>query len=116
MAGSYRVTVRRGGRVERERFSSLDEALDGIESRGAELQRTARSTPVDTKILGRYEPVQQVAARLELSGPGGVKGGVDVRGDGSAEAYTGRLRRRLLEPRGRESPYEALRRALRPAS
>ena len=112
MAGSYRVTVRRGGQVERERFSGLDEALAGIESRGKELQRTARTKPVDTKILGRYEPVQQVAARLELSGPGRVRAGVDVRGDGSAEAYIGRLRRRLVEQRGRESPYQALRRAL----
>jgi hypothetical protein len=112
LAGSYRVTVRRGGRVERERFETLDDALSAVEGRGTELQRTARSKPVDTKILGRYEPAQQVAARLELSGPGGVRAGVDVRGDGSAEAYTGRLRRRLVEQRGRESPYEALRRAL----
>jgi hypothetical protein len=115
LAGKYRVTVRRGGQVERERFSSLNPALDEIEARGTELQRTARSKPVDTKLFGRYEPAQQVAGRLELSGPKGVRAGVDVRGDGSAEAYTGRLRRQLVEQRGRESPYQALRRALRPA-
>jgi hypothetical protein len=109
---SYRVTVRRGGGVERERLASLEDALDFLAESGRELERTARMKPVDTKVLGRYEPAQQVAARLELSGPSGVRGGVDVRGDGSAEAYTGRLRRKLVERRGKESPYDALRRAL----
>ena len=108
MAGSWRVTVRDGGRVERERFSSLDEALDGIEARGRELQRTARAKPVDTKVLGRWEPAQQVAARLELA----RLGGIDIRGDGSAVAFTGRLRRRPVSEGDVESPYDALRRAL----
>jgi hypothetical protein len=106
--GRYRLTVRRSGGVERDRFDTLEDALDGIESRGTELQRTARSKPVDTKVLGRYEPAQQVTARLELS----RRGGVDIRGDGSATAFTGRARRRLVEQRGGESPYDALRRVL----
>jgi hypothetical protein len=100
------VTIRRGGRVERSRFSSLEEALDEIEARGRELQRTTRAKPVDTKVLGRWEPAQQVAARLELA----RLGGVDIRGDGSAVAFTGRLRRRLVDERGDESSYDALRR------
>jgi hypothetical protein len=86
----------------------LEDALAAIESRGRELQRTTRSKPVDTKVLGRWEPAQQVAARLELRG----RGGVDIRGDGSAVAYTGRLRKRPVQERGAESPYEALRRAV----
>jgi hypothetical protein len=108
LAGSWRVLVRVTGRLEREKFSSLEAALDEIESRGRELQRTTRAKPIDTKVLGRYEPAQQVAARLELSG----RGGVDVRGDGSAQAYTGRLRRRAVDERAGESAYDALRRAL----
>jgi hypothetical protein len=109
LAGSWRVTVREGGRVSRERYSSLEDALSAIEARGRELADGARAGPVDTKVLGRWEPQQQVAARLEL----GRRGGVDIRGDGSAEAYTGRVRRRLIELRRGESPYDALRRALR---
>jgi len=111
LAASHRVTVRREGRVEREKFASLAEALDWIESQGRSLEQTARVGPVDTKVLGRYEPAQRVAARLELAG----RGGVDVHGDGSAVAYTGRLRRRLVERRGEESAYDALRRALNDA-
>jgi hypothetical protein len=108
LAGSWRVTIREGARVWRERYSSLEDALAAIETHGRELSRDTRAKPVDTKVLGRWEPRQQVAARLEL----GRRGGVDIRGDGSAEAYTGRVRRRPVEQRGDESPYDALRRAL----
>jgi hypothetical protein len=110
LAGSWRVTVREGARIERARFSSLEEAIDEIEARGRALQRATRSKPVDTKVLGRWEPAQQVAARLELA----RLGGIDVRGDGSAVAFTGRLRRRPVSERDVESPYDALRRVLAP--
>lgn len=113
MAGSsYRVTERRGGRVDRQRFGTLDAAVEAIESRTVELQRDTRATPVDTKVLGRFEPVQQVVARLELAGPRGSRAGVDVRGDGSAEAYTGWVRRQVVAQRDGESACEALGRVL----
>jgi hypothetical protein len=57
------------------------------------------------------EPVQQVALRGEVAGPG-ARGGIDVRGDGSAEAYTGRWRRVLVRRAPGETAYDALRRAL----
>lgn len=62
--------------------------------------------------MRRFEPVQRVLARLELAGPDRLRAGIDVRGDGSVEGYTGRFRRRLVEERGDETAYAALRRAL----
>ena len=104
----YKLVMRLGPRVETERFATLEEALDALGTRVPGVSRR------DTRsVLGRdYEPVRQVAGRLELHGPRGAHGGIDVRGDGSAEAYTGWVRKRLVERRDGESAAEALRRAL----
>jgi hypothetical protein len=108
---AHRVVVRSGPRVERLEAGSLDEALELIEARGRALAGGPGRRPVDLRYK-TFEPVQQVAHRVELSGPRRMRAGVDVRGDGSAEAWTGRLRRRLVEQEEGESPYAALRRTL----
>lgn len=64
-------------------------------------------------LVREIEPVAQVAVRAEVAGPGGIRGGIDVRGDGSAEAWTGRLRRAVVEQRPGEDAYAALSRVLR---
>jgi hypothetical protein len=107
----YTLTVRRRGATDRERFASLDEALVALEARLDGLVRPERRAQ-ERGLARDYEPVQQVAVRGEVAGPAGLRGGVDMRGDGSAEAYTGRLRRRLVERGSGETAYEALRRAL----
>ena len=108
--------MRSGPRVTRRRLDSVDEALRELRARATELAESAPRRTVDTKIR-RFEPAAQVVARLELAGPQrlspAVQAGVDVRGDGSAEAFVGRVRRQAIEPRGREDPYEALARAVR---
>ena len=111
----WKLTVRAGPRVERERFDGLDDLLDAVEARGRDLAESTSREPVDAK-LRRFEPVQQVVARLEFSGPQrlmpSVTAGVDVRGDGSIEAYTGRVKRRVVDQRKGENAYGALRREL----
>jgi hypothetical protein len=111
----WKLTVRTGPRVEHRRFGELDAALEALEARGRELARDAGRGSVDLKVR-RFEPVQQVSARVELAGPQRllptVHAGVDIRGDGSSEAYTGRVRRQVVDQREGESAYGALRRAL----
>ena len=107
---AYKLTVRRRGVTRRERFASLPEALAALEARLDELAPGERREP-ERGLVRDIEPVAQVALRGEVAGPG-ARGGIDVRGDGSAEAYTGRLRRRLVERGTGETAYEALRRAL----
>ena len=86
--------------------------MSDLEQEGRELEAEADGRPEGGTLIRRLEPVQIVVARLELSGPRGLRAGVDVRGDGSSEAFTGRLRRRVVEQRGDESAYDALRREL----
>ena len=111
---AYTLTVRSRAKVHKERHGQLEGALAALEQAGAELADGAGARPVGGSVIRRIEPVQQVVARLELRGPGRLRAGVDVRGDGSSEAYTGRVRRQLVEQRPGEDAYEALRRALRP--
>jgi hypothetical protein len=106
----YKLTVRRRGRTERKRYASLPEALTALEARLDELgPRERRGT--ERALARELDPVQQVAVRGEIAGRG-VRGGVDVRGDGSLEAYTGRWRRTLITPQPGETAYDALRRSL----
>ena len=99
--------------MRKERHDELEAALAAIEWIGRELADGVAARPAGGTLIRRLEPVQQVVGRIELAGPG-VRAGVDVRGDGSSEAFTGRLRRTLVEQRDGEDAYEALRRALRP--
>ena len=108
----YRLVIRSGAKVERAKLDSLEAALDALESRARELSDGANARTVDTKVFRKFEPIQQVVGRVELSGPSRLRAGVDIRGDGSVESYTGRLRRRLIEERAGESAFDALRREL----
>lgn len=107
---SFRVVVRNGPRVERHRAESLEEALDVLETEARVLSNTERRGAVDAR-LRTFSPAEQVAARVELRRP---RAGFDIRGDGTVEAWTGRIRRQPVEPRGYESVYEALRRSVAP--
>lgn len=109
---AWRVTIRIGPKVTKHAAGSVSEAVSVLEREltGAGARRD------ELRALTRtYAPQQQVAARGEVrTGPpwARVHGGVDVRGDGSMEAYTGRVTRQLVEPQDGESPFAALLRAL----
>ena len=107
---AYKLTVRRRGQAARERFASLPEALTALR-RASTSSRPASGAAASGRSRASSTPVEQVALRGEVAGPG-VRGGVDVRGDGSAEAFTGRWRRVLVEREPGETAYDALRRAL----
>lgn len=108
---SYRVVVRTGAKVRKERHDELATAMAALRSHADELAGSAPAQAVGGKLMRRFEPVQQVVGRIELRGRG-VSAGVDVRGDGSAEAFTGRVRRALVHQQPGEDPYDALARTL----
>ncbi len=112
---SWRVTVRDGPRVERERRASLAEALELLEQRARRAAMGPRMEAVDVRFR-RFEPADLVAARFELRGPQrlspNVRAGLDLRGDGTVVAWTGGRRREVVQPEEGETPYDALRRAV----
>ncbi|HWX45151.1 MAG TPA: hypothetical protein VNY52_07485 [Solirubrobacteraceae bacterium] len=115
MADHWTLTVRSGPRVQRMRFPTLGETIDALEERIDALAPEARRHAIHAAGR-RYDPARQVAVRAEIAGPGGLlggpRGGVDMRGDGSVEAYTGRVKRRLVPLLPGESAHDALRRVL----
>jgi hypothetical protein len=112
---AFRLTVREGPRVSRARHERLEEALQDL---AAHVSRLSEQVPRETIDLPTrsFEPIAQVVARAELSGPQRllprVRAGIDVRGDGSAEAWTGRTSRQMVVQEDGESPLAALRRVL----
>jgi hypothetical protein len=111
----WTVTVRVGPKVTRERHPTLPEAIDALQARLSALGEEARRSH-QRAFTREYEPVAQVAARGEIAGPGRVlarvQAGVDVRGDGSHEAYRGKVRRELIALEVGETAFDALRRRL----
>jgi hypothetical protein len=113
--GQWRLTVRNGPHVERMRYATLDAVVDAMEERMDALAPKARREAIQV-FRRRFDAVRQVAVRAEVTAPGGLlgglRGGVDLRGDGSAEAYLGRYRRSLVQLEPGETAYDGLRRAL----
>ncbi len=109
---AYRLTIRRRGATERRCLDTLDGALTELEEL-VEALATSEHRGRERALARAYEPIELVAVRAEIAGPRRVRGGIDLRGDGSTEAFTGRLRRRVVEQAPGESAYAALRQALR---
>lgn len=111
--GKWKVTTRHGPNVGREKFGTLEEAIDDARRRVEEISREDRLPAIS--FIRDFSPEQRVAARLEISGPGLIRsaeGGIDVLGDGSAIAYTGAVRKEPIAADSIEEAFERLRQAL----
>ena len=66
-------------------------------------------------MLREFTPDQRVQARVEISGPGvlrGREGGIDVMGDGAVITYTGTIRKEPIEAESLDQAFDRLGRAL----
>jgi hypothetical protein len=109
----WKVTVRHGSNVGREKFSSLAEAIDEARRRVEEIQREDRLPAIT--LFRKHTPDQRVNARIEITGPGLIRspeGGIDVMGDGHAVAYTGAIRKETIEADSLDEALDRLRDAL----
>jgi hypothetical protein len=110
---SWKVTVRHGSRVGREKFDSLDEAIDEARRRVDEVRREGGLPEITA--FRKHTPDQRVQARIEISGPGLIRspeGGIDVMGDGTAIAYTGAIGKETIEADSLDDAFHRLRDAL----
>lgn len=107
---SFKLTIRHGPKVDREEFETLDEAIAAMRAHADAVRSEGALAGVD--VLRRFDPGARVAARLEISSGGWLRGrdaGVDVMGDGRLVPYAGGLRRRQLQPRRGEDALDAVR-------
>jgi hypothetical protein len=99
--------------VGREKFATLDEAIDEARRRVEEIQREDRLPTIT--LFRKHTPDQRVNARIEITGPGLIRspeGGIDVMGDGHAIAYSGAIRKQTIEANSIDDALERLREAL----
>lgn len=109
----WKLTIRHGSDVARERFEDLEAAVSELRRRAEAVRSEGDLKPAS--MLRDFAPGEQVHARLEISGRGLLRpptAGVDVHGDGSMVAFEGSVRRQVLEPRRGETVFEAVRAAL----
>jgi hypothetical protein len=107
------LTVRNGAEVDREGFDDIGAAVVRMRERALAIR--AEGPPKTSDLIRKFEPEDQVSARLELSGRGLLHkpvAGIDVRGDGTFMPYRGGLRREELDPSGHDTPFDLVRETL----
>ena len=110
MASGYTLSIQQEGSSKTESFPTLDDALDALQAELNSAGPGARKETVKAFVRD-FAPSELVAMRLEIRGRG-VCGGIDLQGDGSQQAYTGRIRRKAIEPAPGSNAVTALRQAL----
>ena len=113
MPVSWKVTVRHGSNVGREKFDSLDESIAFARRRVDDIRREGGLPKIS--VFRTHTPDQRVHARIEISGPGLIRtaeGGIDVMGDGTAIPYTGTIRKERIDAGSLDEAFERLGSAL----
>jgi hypothetical protein len=107
---TYKLTVRSGPRVDREKFEDLDAAITALEERAKEIR--SQGPLSERSFVRQFDPADQVAGRVELTTSGllrrGLDAGVDVMGDGRYVAFRGGFGREEID-HGDGSPFKAVR-------
>lgn len=110
---SWKLTVRNGAEVDHERFDDVGEAVAQMRERALAIR--AEGPPKAASLVRKFEPEDQVTARLELSRGGLLRkqaAGIDVRGDGTFVPYRGGMQREELDPSGHDTPFDTVRETL----
>lgn len=110
----WKLTVRDGAGVEHLGFDDLGEAVAAMRERAMAIR--AEGPVGGSSLLRDFAPADQVRARLQLSGRGLLRrptAGIDVRGDGTFMPYRGRVQREELDAAAFDTPFGAVREALK---
>lgn len=105
----YKLTIRHGPKVKREKFAALDAAVEALRAATAEIRADGGLPEVTA--FRTYEPSAQVHARLEISTGRILRStdaGIDVMGDGGLVAFRGGISREPIEPREGQTPFDAV--------
>jgi hypothetical protein len=108
--GAWKLTIRHGSDVGHESFEGLEEAVAAMRERAMAIR--AEGPVGSASMLRRFEPADQVYARLQIAGRGWLRkpiAGVDVRGDGTFMPFRGGVTREELDPSGYPTPFDAVR-------
>ena len=112
----FTVRVRDGSKTSRAQYALLEDALAVCEGEATRMAQAAPNRPIETG-MRKFDPVDLVVGRVELSSGGWFSryarsAGLDIRGDGSIEAYSGRVSRSVVVFRVGETTFDGLRRAM----
>jgi hypothetical protein len=111
---AFKLTIRNGPKVTREKHESLEEAVAALRSHTERIR--AEGDAPEVSMIRTYEPGDQVKARLEISTGGFMRSrdaGIDVMGDGALVPFRGGVARRELDPGDSATAFEVVERAMR---
>jgi hypothetical protein len=111
--GTFRLTIRNGSKVDREKFGTLEEAIAALRSHAERICSEDDLEPIS--VIRTYEPGDLVRARLEISTGGPLRSrdaGVDVMGDGGLVPFRGGVFRKELGAGEGRNAYEAVEQAM----